>query len=228
MTVLASAIINRVRSLLVDEETTPRWTDTELLRHLSDGQRTIAMMQPDSASRISSVQLAVGTRQSIPADGQQLLSIIRNMGTNGTTPGRAIRITRREIMDDQVPDWHSVAKANYTTNYMYDPQDQTSFFVYPPSNGTNYVEMNYTFIPDEITSLSDEIELSDMYLTPLTDYVMFRAHQKDADSSAGAQVADMYLKIFTLFIQGGDSAELESNPNLQTTPFNPGTKATAK
>ena len=228
MTVLASAIINRVRSLLVDEETTPRWTDTELLRHLSDGQRTIAMMQPDSASRISSVLLASGTRQSLPADGQQLLSIIRNMGTTGTTPGRAIRITRREIMDDQVPDWHAVAKANYTSNYMYDPQDATAFFVYPPSNGTNYVELNYTFIPAEITALTDAIELSDMYLTPLTDYIMFRAHQKDADSSSGSQVADMYLKIFTLFLQGSDGGELENNPNLQTTPFNPGAKGSAK
>lgn len=227
MTVLASEIITRVREILADEADVQRWTDAELLRHLSDGQRTIASMFPDAATKVASMQLAEGTRQTIPADGERLLSVYRNMGTDGLTPGRAIRLVKRELLDDQNPMWHADSKVTVVYNYTFDPADEEAFFVYPPSNGNGYVEINYCYNPPEVDALTDEIEVSDIYQTPLVDFVLYKAMQKDSDFAAGMQRATAHLQAFMLFMQGSPD-EKALNPNTSLGPFNLDAKGAAK
>lgn len=227
MTVLASEIITRVREILVDEADTQRWTDAELLRHLSDGQRTIASIFPDAATKVAAMQLAEGTRQSIPADGERLLSVYRNMGTDGATPGRAIRLIKRELLDDQNPNWHADSKVTTVYNYIFDPADEESFFVYPPSNGNGYVEINYCYNPPEIEELTDAIEVSDIYQTPLVDFILYKAMQKDSDFAAGMQRATAHMQAFLLFMQG-TVKDKELNPNVALGPFNLDAKGAAK
>lgn len=53
---IASAAINRVRSLLSDEVTPYRWPDTELLRHASDGQRLIVREKPSASTEITVIK----------------------------------------------------------------------------------------------------------------------------------------------------------------------------
>lgn len=228
MTVLASSILSRVRSQLIDTGSAPRWTDAELLRWLSDGQRTIAALQPDATTKVAIVQLVAGTRQALPADARMLLTVVRNMGADGVTPGRAIRVIMREIIDAQMPDWHQAPKQLSVVNYIYDPQDQKAFFVYPPNNGAGRIEINYHFDPAELTAVGQAISLDDIYSVALTDYTLFRAHQKDADSSGGLATAQLYLQAFTLFVTGVESSEVDANPNQQLTPFDASKKATAK
>lgn len=226
MTITANDVITRVRELLVDTDTSPRWTDAELLRHLSDAQRTIARIDPTAVQKVHVLQLAEGTRQSLPTDGESLLTVHRNMGSTGATPGRAVRIIRRDIIDDQNPNWHSEPKTNYTYNYIYDPTDPRAFFVYPPSNGNNRLEISYCYTPAEIDDLADELDVGDIYVTALTEFVMFRALLKDSDFAAGIQRAQLHLQSFTTFM--GADGEKETNPNLQTIPFDPATKGTAR
>jgi hypothetical protein len=226
MPLTADDVITRVRELLIDNGTSPRWTDAELLRHLSDGQRAISRADPTAIQKVAVMQLAEGTRQSLPADGESLLTITRNMGTTGTVPGRAVRIIRRDIIDDQNPMWHTEAKVTTIYNYIYDPTDSDAFFVYPPSNGLGHVEINYCYVPAELDELTDELDVDDIYITPLTDYVMFRALQKDSDFAAGMQRAQMHFQAFVAFL--GVDGEDDVNPNLQTTPFDPAKKGTAR
>jgi hypothetical protein len=226
MSITAASVITRVRELLVDTGDPPRWTDAELLRHLSDAQRAIARADPTAIQKVATMSLVEGTRQSLPEDGESLLVITRNMGTNGTTPGRAIRIIRRDIMDDQNPNWHSDPKVLAVYNYIYDPTDAKAFFVYPPSNGQGHIELSYCYIPAELEETTDELDVDDMYITPLTDYVVFRALQKDSDFAAGMQRARMHFDAFVTFM--GVDGEADVNPNLQTIPFDPNKKGTAR
>jgi len=228
MTVLASEIIDRVRLLLVDTDDTQRWSDAELLQHLSDGQRTVAAIVPEECSQIVAMQMDEGTRQSLPDDGVSLLNVYRNMGTTGTTPGRAIRLVRREMLDDQNPMWHAEAKTTAIYNYIYDPGDADSFFVYPPSNGLGYIEINYCYVPPEIDATTDAIALSDIYLTALTDFVMYKALQKDSDFAAGMQRAQMHIQAFMLFVQGQDAGAADTSPNTQLQPFRDHPKGSEK
>ena len=226
MPITAASVITRVRELVIDNGDPPRWTDAELLRHLSDGQRAIARAEPTAVQKVATVNLVAGTRQSLPADGESLLTITRNMGIGGTTPGRAVRIIRRDIIDDQNPMWHTDGRVLTVYNYIYDPTDEKAFFVYPPSNGQGSVELSYCYQPAELTATTDTLDVSDMYVTPLTDYVMFRALQKDSDFAAGMNRARLHFDAFVAFVDV--SSDMDVNPNLQTIPFDPSKKGTAR
>lgn len=215
MAVLASTIIARVRRQLVDEKSIQHWSDTELLGWISDGQRAIMIASPSLNEVTQSLKLDAGTRQTLPAGAHILLSIKRNMGTDGLTPGRAIRVVAREVLDTMNPDWHSAPKVATVENYVYDPEQQVSFYVYPPSNGNGYIEASFAKIPSELSASTNPIEVSDIFQTALFDYVMFRAHQKDSDYSAGDNKAQMYLQLFTAFIGQQNNTQVNEDPNTE-------------
>lgn len=228
MAVTAQSIIERVRLQLIDNGAVKRWTDTELLLWLSDGQRAIVTASPGNSSSTEVVPLVAGTKQNIPSDGNTLLYIVRNTNSAGTTPGRAVRIVSREILDAQNPDWHASAPAAVVQNYIFDAQEPTKYYVYPPNTGTGYVEMVYSHLPVDMTSLTDTLVVQDIYQTALFDYVMFRAHQKDSDFAAGQAIAGTYLQLFLAATGQRDSGLLQANPNLQLANPDPSTRGSAK
>jgi hypothetical protein len=219
MAVTASSLIERVRSQLVDDGSAARWTDAELLRYLSDGQRTIAAISPSAAATRAVVELTEGTLQELPSDGKMLLRAIRNMGTDGTKPGRVIRLVSRELVDSQNPDWHALPKTTEVQSVMYDPQDEGIFYVYPPSNGNGQIQINYAINPPQLTAVDDTLTVADIYQTPLFDYTMWRAHMKDSEMSS-PQMVPQYFEAFRLFMQVQDAGEKESSPNQELTPRN--------
>lgn len=52
----ASAVINRVRTLLSDTIEPFRWTDSELLRHATDGQRLIIREKPSASIEVTVIK----------------------------------------------------------------------------------------------------------------------------------------------------------------------------
>ncbi len=116
MAVTAQTIIDKAAKQLLDSNNL-KWTRAELLSWLNDGLRQIVLMQPNATNTRSSVQLVAGTRQKLPTGGWMLLGIYRNMGTTGTTPGRAVRISSRELLDAFNPNWHTATASTTTTNY---------------------------------------------------------------------------------------------------------------
>lgn len=202
MAVAASSIINRVRNQLIDTGTyaAQRWTDAELLYWLSDGQRTIVATAPRTSQKLAVVQLAAGTRQALPADGYMYLTAYRNMGPAGTTPGNIILQTPRTLMDTQYPTWHYDAAAAAPRLAIFDQSDPTTYFVYPPADGTGHIELSYAAAAAELVNLTDTLVVKDIYATPLFDYVMWRATQKDSDYASGIATNTQYMQAFETFI----------------------------
>lgn len=223
MTVPASEILTRVRAQLVDDGAVQRWSDTELLLWLSDAQRALVAIEASAGSVVSNVNLAPGTRQSIPPNGYAFLNIYRNM-TSAGGPGRAVRVSRRELLDTFNPDWHTAPASSIVVNYCYDPEDPRAFYVYPPNDGTGYVEINYSGLPAEITTTDQTIGVHGIYQTPLFYYVMAIAHMKDSDSAAGPQMAQFYMQQFVNYITTNDNDLTREGPNAKLTGFNPGMK----
>ena len=226
-TVTAKTIIDKASIQLIDL-TNIRWTRAELLSWLNDGLRQIVTIQPSASSTTVSKQLTVGTRQYIPTDGWLLLSIYRNMGTNGTTPGRVIRIISREILDSFNPNWNTVTATAEVRNYMYTDQDQLAFYVYPPNTGTQYIELNYSVQPVDLTLETQPIPIFDVFQSALVDYILYRACSKDAEYAPGVQLSQSYMATFVAAIQGKNQSEITSNPTQSLGPSNPPVRGSAQ
>jgi hypothetical protein len=222
-TVLASKIIDKASVQLLDEGNT-RWDRTELLGWLNDGQRQIVLMSPHTNNKAEVVQLATGTRQSIPADGWQLLDVIRYMGnTSIPKPGRAIRIVSESLMDSFNPNWHNVKQSDVPQNYIFDPQEPTVFYVYPPNTGCGRVLLNYTAVPSDLSAEDQPIQVNDIYQTALLDYVLYRANSKDAEYAPGLSLAAGYLSTFMSIMAVRKESDMENNPNQGLNPAQRGT-----
>jgi hypothetical protein len=218
MTVQASAILARVRTQLIDELPTQRWSDDELLMWLSDGQRTLIAVDPALGDVTGPVKVELGTKQALPDGGFMLLDIKRNMGFDGLTPGRVITVITRENLDRVDPYWHASARSEVTLHYIYNPKEPRIYYIYPPSTGEHYIEAAVAMNPPDMAALTDTLLVPDLYQTALFDYVMFRAHQKDSDYSAGDQIAQGYLQLFQMFTATHTAAMVDQSPNKQLGP----------
>lgn len=220
MTISVSSVITKAQTIIQDA-TGVRWPSDELLGWLNDGQREILIYKPSANAKNVSVKLTTGTKQSLPADGLQLLDVIRNTGTDGNTPGRAIRITMREILDAQLPDWHSSTANATVKHYTYSPLTPKVFYVYPPQPSTNqgYVEMAYGALPADAT-LNGNINVDDIYQTVLIDYILYRAYSKDTEYAADPQRASAHQAAYLATLTGRTAVEVGADPNA-TAPANP-------
>jgi len=229
-TILGSTIIDKAELILLDT-TNVRWTEAELLGWLNDAQREVTLLKPDTNVTTAEYPLIAGTKQTIP-DGTSsyqnsdsatldagivLIGVKRNMGTNGTTPGRAITIIDMRIMDTNNPDWHSDTEAAETIHYMFDIKNPKVFYVTPPqpASAFGYVEVAYSSIPADLAAASSAITLDDIYSNVLLDYVLYRAYQKDADYAKDNARVQGYYSSFMGALGFVDKKELAEAPRAE-------------
>lgn len=216
---LASDIISRASRILFDN-TKVRWPESELLDYISDGQRAIVLLRPDANAKNAVLQLVAGSRQSIPADGIRLLRVVRNMGANGASPGRAIREVSRLALDSERPDWHFANPGATVEHYTFDNMDPKRFYVHPSvaaSPGTQ-VEVIYSAIPAAATAAGQTLDLGDHYLNPVLDWVLYRAYSKDATYAGNMQRAGHHLQSFGNTLQVNMTVEFAATLSQPTPP----------
>lgn len=214
-TLTAQNLIDRVNDTLQDT-TNVRWPTAELLRYLNDGQREVVLLRPDASVTTQAVQLAANeTRQALPATGVRLLDATRNMGSAGTTPGSAIRLIAREVLDTQVPTWHSDVGQTVVKHYMFDPRAPKQFYVYPRVHATTqvWVELVYSSAPTDVAGLNNTITLDDIYANALIDFVLYRAYSKDAEYAANATYATQRYQSFLASLGIKGQTDQSVNPN---------------
>jgi len=203
-TLTAANILSRVNNILQNTGGV-RWSSSEQLEYLSDGQREIANFRPDATATHSNIQLVAGTEQSIPADGLRLISINRNMsGTAANATGaRAISKVNLDVINSEEPSWHDstvTGKAAHGTvvkHYMFDQRDPRKFFVYPGVSGNAYAEVVYSKNPTALTSTSDTIQVDDIYVNALINFVLYRSFLKESEFAANFERAGAHYQIFT-------------------------------
>lgn len=222
-----------------------RWDQTSLVQALNDAQRVLAKYLPHSCSRVDAFKLEAGTRQSIetvpsarllPGDGSasmrgnRLLSApIRNMGANGTTPGRAIRTVERSALDQGDPLWHT-RSASAVTQIVYDPQTPKVFYVSPgvPVGTDVWIELPWLPDPLDIPTAGDytaggasttKLSVDDKYVDDIVNYVIARAYMKDAEFVGSAQLASSFAQMFAASINLQAVAMGLPDPKLRALPI---------
>jgi len=220
-TIVASVVIEKAQTILQDA-TGVRWpVVSELLGWLNDGQREVALYKPNSYVKNISHKLVAGTKQAVPGDCVQLIDVVRNMGVSGNTPGRAVRIVMREILDAQVPNWHMATASTEAKHYTYSLLDPWNFYIYPPqpTTGQGWVEIIYGASPESAT-LNGAITIDDIYQNVLVDYILYRAYSKDSEYTADQNRAAIHQNAYIAALTGKAKMEASANPNASA-PANP-------
>jgi hypothetical protein len=219
MTVAVDTLVARAQVILQDT-TSIRWPTAELVNWLNDAQREIVLFKPDAGATTVVIPMAVGTKQDIPAGGNRLLRVIRNMSAlSGGLGRRAVRIVEREILDAQVPTWHDPAvtgdAAHSTTikHYCYDEQNPRSFYVYPGASSTSaWLEIVYSADPAAASS-GGNISIPDVFANAILDYMLYRAYSKDSDYTAQSARATAHFQMFMTSVTGKSQIDQMSTPN---------------
>lgn len=183
-TITALSIIAKASRILQDIANA-RWSTSDLLDVLNDGQRAIVIAKPSANITTAPIPLVAGTLQTLPANGIVIEEITRNMGTNGLTPGPVILPMQKAVLDISFPGWHQDNPDLTVVYYCYNTKTPKIFYVYPPQPaGTQQkVEALMSANPVDVPSISSVIALDDIYAIPLEEYVLYRAFLRDAEAS---------------------------------------------
>lgn len=177
---LLGNIISLAQKTLIDPNG-DRWSRTaELLAYANDAVKEIVGSDPTAGAKRVAFQLASGSKQKLPADGEILLNIEHNLGADGLTVGRGILIADRVHLTRIDPLWPATV-GSYVELYVYDERYSKEFYVYPRPTGTWYVQLLYAAIPEDLTAAtidSQAMEISDLYGPAIHDYVVARALMK--------------------------------------------------
>jgi hypothetical protein len=218
-------VVVRVGQLLQDT-THIRWPLTEKLQYITDAVREVCFYKPDACVKTSVTNLVAGTKQAIPAEGTTLIDIVRNMGVGGATPGAAPRAVTRDILDAQMPGWHASTPAAEVKHYVFDPQNQRVFYVYPPqpATGQGSLELVYSAEPANATE-NGTLDLDGTWLPAIVNYALYRCYSKDAEYAANANLAAAYYQAFNAQMVGRTNAEMASDVNRNSAGTNPNVRA---
>ncbi len=203
---ITSTITRRAAVLLQDVAHT-RWPLDELLAYLTDAVRTLCVYKPDACSKLTTHTLVAGTKQTLPPDGVTLVDVVRN-----STSGRTVRRVDRSVLDAANTNWHNATPAVDVTHYVFDPQNQTTFWVDPPNTGAGALELVYAAVPSELSD-GDSIAVSDVWVPALLDYVLYRCYSKDAEYAGNAQAAIAYYNAFAGQVAAKTAGELGTDVN---------------
>jgi hypothetical protein len=229
MATTAQSIVDKAQIVLQDI-TAVRWAETELLGWLNDACREVCSYKPDAYVVNETVQTTAGTKQTLPTGGLTLIDVTRNF--DGTTVGNVIRQIDRRILDDQIPDWHSVTPTAAASHFCFDPRDQKTFYLYPPSDGDSTggsetkVEIVYAKAPADV-ALGDNILIDDTYNGPIMDYILYRAYLKDADYAGDDTRAQVHYDRFIQALGGKEAGETSAEATAMLRRANRTTGQTA-
>jgi hypothetical protein len=232
MSISAQSVARRVVAALNDDASV-RWALSEVVRAINDAQRQIAIDRPDLLATTSTITLAAGTRQTLPANGLKLLAVNRNAS------GAAVRVVNRDMLDAQIPNWHAIPPSAAIRHYVFDAREPTVFHVFPPALSTAQLEVVYSAHPvliaepahgaslpaDHATDISapavvlGNLTVPDHLVVAVADFALARLLLKDSEAGS-AQRAMAHFQSYANALGIDMKATLAAGPNSNS-PFNP-------
>jgi hypothetical protein len=201
---LASQLIDSA-AIILQDVTNVRWPRPELLAWLNQAQLQIAMIRPDASVANQNITLVAGTKQSIPAPGLHLLDIVRNNN------GAAIRLVSREVLDSFSTGWHAAAPSTKIKHYTIDQRDPSVFYVYPAAVAGTIVEGVYSIPPADCATEAAPI-FSNIYASPILDWMLYRSYLKDSEFANDLAKADGYMNKFMTMLGVKTQTDLSFDP----------------
>jgi len=220
-TVKVTDIVRRVEDVLQD--TNIRWPRLELQNWINESYLAITLIRPDANAQSGNFTCAAGTRQVLTAEfpsALRLLDVTRNVAE--TSSKKVVRLVSRAVLDDQRPTWHAEPQTVDVQHYMFDPRQPKEFFVYPPASTSAELEVVYAAAPemhslteselDPASGSSEVIHLDDIYMSPIVDWVLYRAYSKDAEYGSNEARAASYYQSFNASLGAKTQSDAAISP----------------
>ena len=191
-----------------------RWPQAERLRYLNDGRREMAVIRPDVYAAIEVATLAAGTKQTLPAGRSKLFDAVRNINADNS-PGSAVRLVEREVLDAFRPGWHA-EPSGPTIHYTYDERTPKIFHVYPQAAAGQKLELSVSVDPDDLLIGgigTDQLTQEGVLAPLLAHYVIHRAYLKDAEFAGNAALSQQHYQLFLNGLGVSMKRAFSSSPN---------------
>lgn len=188
MAITALSILNRAAQTLNDMGF-DRWTRSELLGYLNDGQREIVKIKPDAKTETRTHALIAGAKQPRPADCIAVVDVVCNVD------GDAITVCDKKTLDVFQVGWQQRNAASKVKHWMQ-AADASVFYVYPPQNTTPATVELVASVYPALVGEGNNIDVREIYADNLLAYVLYRALSKDAEFVGGAERAAAYFNVF--------------------------------
>lgn len=123
--------------------------------------------------------------------------------------GRSIRRADHILFDSLIPEWQmpqQVQQSKEVRNYCFDELVPLEYLVYPPNDGSGFVEAKIGFMPPPLVASGDpndldsydaDIGLPEPYSVPVLDYTLYRCQMKDDTDGAAGRSAIHYQQFTT-------------------------------
>lgn len=187
MTVLTcGSLINGVQTTQLNDVDKVTWDENLLISALNQALAMLVMARPDASAKVVEFECASGTRQKLPEDGLRLLKVVRNIKPDGLA-GRAVRLVNMNDLDSIAPDWHSEPLRDAVSEYMFDDRSPKNFFVYPPAKAGVIIDIEYSMVPDEVTSMAQVLPVDLIYQQPLQEFMLYKLLSGESGQGQGVQ-----------------------------------------
>ena len=182
--------------------TTKRWqweidntgAKASLVDFCNNALRQIALNRPDATAITETILLQPGVRQLIPSPALHrsskkalsLIELVRNMGSDGDTPGEPIFIASRDAMSAYNWGVSGLSVDNYAYDFKVNPQ---VYLVYPGVSDSEdvFVEATYSAEPTQIFSAYEEIPIPQTFSGPIMHWMLYEIFSGDNSSSNTAK-----------------------------------------
>jgi hypothetical protein len=190
MATTVAQLITRTQNLTLDIETV-RWTANELLQWVLDAQFEIVTHKPSAITAYEEVDLVAGTTQVLPADCTKLMNVLYNSASKLA----CTRVIRNDL-DRMVPGWAAANATVDAEHFMVSDFDNRGFAVYPPNTGTGSLACHVGKLPTVLTTVNDNISVTDDYVPAVVDYMLYRIWSKQTSNPQNLHLADRALEKF--------------------------------
>lgn len=199
------AVVDRAKTILQETGAEGvRWTNAELVDWANEFYCHAANLVPSEFAEVREMNCVAGTKQDAPADMVQVIDVIRNL--DGSM--MPLTATAKDVLDSTIRGWHGHAGSIEQEVFVLDERYPRNFYVYPPASVGSKIEIAGAVIPvahvlSDFTGEAALVKCSDRITPAMTDYILFRAHNKDAEHAGNAARSDYHRNLCDSFLTKG-------------------------
>lgn len=211
------SIVDLARGVLIDIGATKRWSDANMLAFYNISKDMLVVLKRDLGAVTLDFTCVAGARQVLPAGSLGIVDVRRDMGTNGTTSGKAIRLVDMYDLDAANPDWMNLEPADVpgaslgALNWCTDKRNPLVFYLCPAPAVGRHVQVVHSKAPADAAALADTAAYEDLYRTPLADLIAARALMEDT-TSGDASKAQWLIQRAEQFLGVNRGTQAENQP----------------